>query len=163
MKVLCSKKLVLQVQISHLAHKIRKHYGKSSVHSAVRKALEKEGWTITDDPLNIESGGVEIEIDLAAQKFIIAEKELSKIIVEIKSFNRRSLIYDFHSAIGQYVDYRGILKDENFEQILYLAIPEPPYNLMVTKPFYNRRFLENKVNIIIVDIDNEIIKKWIIN
>lgn len=136
---------------------------RDSIHKAVRSALENDGWIVTDDPLNIESGGVEIEIDLAAEKFIIAEKGLSKIIVEIKTLNRRSLLYDFHAAVGQYIDYRGILRDENFEQILFLAIPDSTYNLMNAKPFYNRRFLENKINLIIVDIINENIVKWIIN
>ena len=136
---------------------------RDSIHTAVKRALEKDGWNVTNDPLNIESGGVEVEIDLAAEKFIIAEKGIVKIIVEIKSLNRRSLLYDFHGAIGQYVDYRGILKDENFEQVLYLAIAESSYNLMTGKPFYDRRLSENKVNVIVVDILNEIIKKWIIN
>ena len=134
---------------------------RDKIHQAVRNALEKDGWIISHDPLTIKSGGVEIEIDLAAEKFILAEKELSKIIVEIKSLNRRSLLYDFHGAIGQYVDYRGILKDEGFEQSLYLAISDLSYNLMNAKPFYDRRIKENNVKLIIVDIVNEIIKQWI--
>jgi hypothetical protein len=136
---------------------------KDKIHNAVRRALEKDGWTITDDPLSIESGGVEIEIDLAAEKFIIAEKGVSKIIVEIKTLDQRSLLYDFHRAIGQYVDYRGILKDEDFPQKLYLAVSESSYNLMKAKPFYGRRLAEHKVLLIIVDILNEIIVEWIVN
>lgn len=136
---------------------------RDKIHNAVRKALEKDNWVITNDPLNIESGGVAIEIDLAAEKFILAEKDTSKIIVEIKSLSKRSLLYDFHGVIGQYLDYRGILKDEGIEQILYLAITESAYNLMQAKPFYGRRLSENKVNIIVVDILNEIITQWIIN
>ena len=136
---------------------------RDKIHNAVRKALEKDNWVITNDPLNIESGGVAIEIDLAAEKFILAEKDTSKIIVEIKSLSKRSLLYDFHGVIGQYLDYRGILKDEGIEQILYLAITESSYNLMQAKPFYGRRLSENKVNIIVVDILNEIITQWIIN
>jgi len=37
-------------------------------HDAVRNGLEKEGWLITDDPLEIEVGGVEMYIDLGAEK-----------------------------------------------------------------------------------------------
>ena len=65
---------------------------RDKIHKAVRRALEKDGWIVSHDPLNIKSGGVEIEIDLAAEKFILAEKESAKIIVEIKSLNRRSLL-----------------------------------------------------------------------
>lgn len=86
---------------------------------------------------------------------------MSKIIVEIKSLNRRSLLYDFHAAIGQYIDYRGILKDEGIEQKLYLAISESTFSQMDSKPFYSRRLLENNTSVIIVDILNETIIQWI--
>lgn len=134
---------------------------KDKIHIAVRKALEKDNWIITNDPFYVESGGVQIEIDLAAEKFITAEKGLVKIIVEIKSLNRRSLLYDFHAAIGQYIDYRGILKDEGIERKLYLAVSESTFSLMEAKPFYSRRLLENNISVIIVDILNETIIQWI--
>lgn len=134
---------------------------RDSIHIAVRKALEKDNWAITNDPFYLESGGVQVEIDLAAEKFIIADKGMSKIIVEIKSLNRRSLLHDFHAALGQYIDYRGILKDEGIERQLYLAIPETTFTQMQTKPFYSRRLSENNISIIIVDILNEIIIQWI--
>jgi XisH protein len=134
---------------------------RDSIHIVVRKALEKDNWTITNDPFYLESGGVQVEIDLAAEKFIVADKGMSKIIVEIKSLNRRSLLYDFHAAIGQYIDYRGILKDEGIERQLYLALSESTFSQMSTKPFYNRRLAENKISIIVVDILNESIIQWI--
>jgi len=55
-------------------------------HYAVRKGLEKEGWLITDDPLRIQAGGADMEIDLGAEKIIAAERGEEKIAVEIKSF-----------------------------------------------------------------------------
>jgi XisH protein len=134
---------------------------RDNIHIAVRKALEKDNWTITNDPFYLESGGVQVEIDLAAEKFIIADKGMSKIIVEIKSLSRRSLLYDFHAALGQYIDYRGILKDEGIERQLYLAIPETTFSQMQAKPFYGRRLSENNISIIIVDILNETIVQWI--
>ena len=39
------------------------------IHVAVKKALEKDNWQITNDPFYLESGGVQVEIDLAAEKF----------------------------------------------------------------------------------------------
>ena len=41
---------------------------KDIFHDAVRIGLEKEGWVITDDPLEIEIGGVEMYIDLGADQ-----------------------------------------------------------------------------------------------
>src|SRR5258708_33705788 len=55
-------------------------------HDAVRHALEKDGWTITHDPLTLSVGGRDIYVDLGAEKPIAAEKEGRRIAVEIKSF-----------------------------------------------------------------------------
>ncbi|MGB3560035.1 MAG: element excision factor XisH family protein [Geitlerinemataceae cyanobacterium] len=37
---------------------------KDLFHSAVKTALQKEDWVITDDPLRLEVGGTKFEIDL---------------------------------------------------------------------------------------------------
>jgi len=60
---------------------------KDIFHNTVRLALEKDGWTITKDPLFLKpSTRVRIFIDLEAEKFISAEKGESLIAVEVKSF-----------------------------------------------------------------------------
>lgn len=134
---------------------------RDKIHLAVKKALEKEDWTIVNDPFYVESGGVEIEIDMEAEKFIIAQKDAVKILVEVKSLNKKSLLYEFHATIGQYIDYRGILKDENIDRPLYLAISAATYEQMQLKPFYEKRLLENQIRLIIVDILEETIVQWI--
>ena len=133
---------------------------RDGIHYAVRRALEKENWTITNDPFYVESGGVSVEIDMEAEKFIAAQKENVKILVEVKPLKNRSLLYDFHSAIGQYIDYQGIINDEKLEQILYLAIPETVYIEMQLKPFYERRLMDNHIKLVVVDIQNENIITW---
>lgn len=52
---------------------------KDIFHEAVRKGLGKEGWVITDDPLKLQVGGVEMYVDLGAEKIIAAEKDGKKI------------------------------------------------------------------------------------
>ncbi len=47
-------------------------------HNIVRSALEKDGWVITDDPLSIRCGGVDIQIDLGVEKLLGAEKGTEK-------------------------------------------------------------------------------------
>ena len=71
-------------------------------HETVKKALIKDGWIITDDPLSIQFGGVDVYIDLAAEKLIAAEKEGKKIAIEVKSFLGDSTTYEFHTAVGQF-------------------------------------------------------------
>lgn len=70
-------------------------------HYQVKRALEKDGWIITDDPLQISLGKNDYEIDLGAEKLLGAEKNGYKIAVEIKSFIGHSIIKDFHLALGQ--------------------------------------------------------------
>jgi XisH protein len=43
---------------------------KDIFHNAVRHALEKEGWIVTDDPLFLRFGGVDMYIDLAAEQLL---------------------------------------------------------------------------------------------
>ncbi len=68
---------------------------KDVFHYAVRRGLEKEEWVITDDPLRIQAGGADMEIDLGAEKIIAAEPGEDKIAVEIKSFIGTSNISEF--------------------------------------------------------------------
>ena len=83
---------------------------KDIFHDTVRKALEKEKWIITDDPLFIRSLGINFYVDLAAERIIGIEKEGQKIAVEIKSFVAASAIAEFHKALGQYMNYRLALQ-----------------------------------------------------
>jgi len=76
---------------------------KDIFHESVRKALEKEQWVITDDPLKFKFGDVNFQVDLAAQKLLAAEKAGEKIAVEIKSFLNPSAITDFYAALGQFL------------------------------------------------------------
>lgn len=78
-------------------------------HQAVRTALEKEGWIITDDPLEVELEEITFRIDLGAERLIAAEKGEQKIAVEIKSFASNSAVSEFHTALGQFLNYQTIV------------------------------------------------------
>jgi hypothetical protein len=130
-------------------------------HGIVRSALEKDGWTITDDPLSIRCGGVDIQIDLGAQKLIAAEKGAEKIAVEIKNFVSASKISEFHMALGQFINYRTALRSEDPERILYLAVPLAVYNDFFNLPFTQIVISENKLKIITYNVDTEEIVKWL--
>jgi XisH protein len=74
-------------------------------YDAVKQALIKEEWVITGDPLIIKIGKVKLEIDLAADKVVAADKAGQKIAIEIKSFLNPSAITDFHAALGQFREH----------------------------------------------------------
>lgn len=99
--------------------------GKDIFHEAVKTALEKDGWLITHDPytINIPEFRPRQEIDLGAEKMIAAQKDIEKIAVEVKSFVQPSIVYDFHAALGQYLNYLLGLKRQEPERVLYLAVP----------------------------------------
>ncbi len=98
-------------------------------HPVVKTALIKDNWIITHDPLSISFGGVDMSIDLGAEKLIGAEKDQQKIAVEIKNFlPKTSAIYEFHTALGQYINYRSALRQEEPERLLYLAVPLISYH-----------------------------------
>jgi len=84
---------------------------KDVFHGVVKIALQKDGWQVTNDPLTISVGGVNLSIDLAAEKLIAAEREGQKIAVEVKSFlERSSAISEFHTALGRFINYQGALR-----------------------------------------------------
>ena len=96
---------------------------KDIFHNAVRNALEKEGWIITNDPLFLRFGGVDMYVDLAAEQLMSAEKNGEKIAVEIKSFIGVSATTEFSTALGQFLKYKLALEEREPDRLLYLAIP----------------------------------------
>jgi XisH protein len=134
---------------------------KDLFHDAVRNALEKEGWTITDDPMNFKVGAIKFGIDLAAEKVLVAEKENEKIAVEIKTFSRQSPLNAFHEALGQYENYLIALDVYEPERILFLAIPINTYKTFFQKPFIQMVLQRKKIRLIIYNPSNETIASWI--
>ncbi|MBD2503437.1 XisH family protein [Anabaena azotica] len=134
---------------------------KDIYHDEVKNALIKDGWTITADPYLIKYEDAELYADLAAEKPIAAERQGQKIVVEIKSFVGKSLMYDFHNALGQYIVYRNLIQLTEPEYILYLAIDDVVY-----EEFFQRKSIQAVVNqnhlfLIVVDTEKEEIKQWI--
>lgn len=129
-------------------------------HDAVRKGLEKEGWIVTDDPLRIRAGRVDMQIDLGAERVIAAEREEEKIAVEIKSFISTSNISEFHTAVGQFLNYRVALEEQQPNRILYLAIPLGASQTFFTLPFVQTIVERFQIKLIVYDPANEVIVGW---
>jgi hypothetical protein len=134
---------------------------KDVFHDAVRCALEKEGWQITDDPLHLRVGKLDMYVDLGAQKVLSAQKGDLKIAVEIKSFLRTSTITEFYLALGQFIPYQIALEELQPERILYLAIPLDIYELFFQQAFIQKILVRQQVKLIVYDSDRQEIKQWI--
>ncbi len=101
---------------------------KDLYHQTVVAALEREGWTITDDPLRLVYGGRNLYVDLGAKHLLGAVKESRVIAVEVKSFVGSSDLTDLEMAIGQYNLYRDVLVEQEPERQIYLAVPRYAYD-----------------------------------
>jgi hypothetical protein len=133
---------------------------KDRFHAAVRTALERDGWTITADPYEVSAGDVDFEIDLAAE-MLAAERAGEKIAVEIKSFVGKSNVSEFHTALGQFLNYQFALEEFDPQRKLYLAVPESVY-----QSFFQRRFTRSvvervQIQLLIYDERQEVIVQWL--
>lgn len=135
---------------------------KDVFHQQVKNALIKDGWNITHDPLTIRiSEAVKLQIDLAAETTIAAERDSEKIAVEIKSFVGDSDISAFHTALGQYLNYCQALEEQEPDRLVYLAIPLETYQDFFQLPFIQRSLRRYQVKLIIYDPQLEEINQWI--
>jgi XisH protein len=134
---------------------------KDRFHQIFKTALIQNGWTVTHDPLQIKVGGVDMEIDLGAERLLGAEREDETIAVEIKSFlTSASAISEFHTALGQFINYRAALRREDPDRVLYLAVPDLTYNSFFQLDFPASMLQENAVKLIVYDVELEQIILW---
>ena len=134
---------------------------KDIFHEIVKEALIKDGWTVTHDPLtllNRAEGG--ISTDLGAEKLIVAEKGLTKIAVEVKSFLNPSMIHDFLKANGQYTGYRTVIKKRQMNRIIYLAVPFFAYDKLIVYEFVRDIIADSSIKFILFDHINKVITEW---
>jgi XisH protein len=134
---------------------------KDKFHEEVKRALIKEQWTVTDDPLEVTSEGRTFSIDFGAERLILAERGIEKIAIEVKSFLNSSAITDFYAALGQFSTYRLALKREDPTRTLYLAVPEDAYETFFRSPFIQIAIEEFQLLLIVYEPKQEVILQWI--
>lgn len=135
---------------------------KDNYHDAVRTALERDGWTITDDPLSVQTPGTEFQIDLAAERLVIsAEKDGEKIAVEVKSLVGHTFFYDYYQALGQFLVYKIALELVYPEKVLFLAIPQEAYEELKESFAFRESWSRFVVNLLIFNHKQKKISQWI--
>ena len=130
-------------------------------HDVVRRSLEKDGWTITDDPLRMRWGKKDMYVDLAAEKLLIAAKGEQQIAVEIKTFGGPSSVADAQKSLGQYFIYLSVIKRVEPQRKLYLAIHEEVYDEFFAEPLGEILLSDYQVPLLVFDPDQEVIVQWI--
>ena len=134
---------------------------KDIFHEHVKEALIKDGWRITHDPLKIAFKGKNIEIDLGAEPIFGAQREGKEIAVEVKSFVEKSLMYAFHKALGQFINYRRILKKTDANRTIFLAVPVDVFKDFFEHPFGKDAIEEEDLKVIVFDPMEKTIVAWI--
>lgn len=136
---------------------------KDIYHDTVKTALEKAGWTITHEQFPLKIGKKRLSIDLGAERLISAERELKKIVVEVKSFVGESDVKDLEQALGEYILYCQILDEMGEKRDLYLAVTRATFNSVFTIEL-GLILLTNKIiKLIVFDDVAEVIVQWITN
>jgi hypothetical protein len=130
-------------------------------HNIVKEALIKEGWTITHDPYPLHTrreGG--LSTDIGAEKIILAENNLKKIAIEVKSFVHHSILHEFLTASGQYLSYNKIIHKNDAERTLYLAMPTFVYYRLIQYDWLVEVMEELKMKTILYNTEQIIIEEW---
>lgn len=131
------------------------------IHHAVKRALIKDGWLITDDPYIIQYQKTVLYADLGAERPIAAERADQKLVVEVKSFIGQSKIQDLKEALGQYDIYRYLLEETAPERKLYIAVSEVSYKSFFIQDIAQLIIKKHPLSMIIVDLEMEEITQWI--
>ena len=129
-------------------------------HQVVKDALTKDGWNITHDPFPVDYGDVQMQIDLGAQRLLAATKDAETIAVEIKSFVNPSSISEFHTAVGQYLNYRRALRAQEPTRVLYLAVPSQTYDEFFRLRFIQEGVEEYQIYLLIYNVEARSIVRW---
>jgi hypothetical protein len=69
-------------------------------------------------------------------------------------------ISEFHTAVGQYLNYQQALDEQDPLRQLYLAISADVYDTFFAIPFVQEAIERHKIKLIICDIPQEVIIKW---
>ncbi len=102
-----------------------------------------------------------MQIDLGAERLLAAQRDSEKIAVEVKSFTNPSAISEFHTAVGQYLNYRRALRSQEPTRILYLAVPVQTYDEFFRLRFVEEGVKEYQIYLVVYDVEDRRITQWI--
>jgi hypothetical protein len=105
-----------------------------------------------------------VEIDLALEKTLVAEKDtpigVRRIMVEVKSFTKASMINELHSVVGQYFNYKIGIEALDTPYELYLAVPETAYHKLSQIGLFNIAVERLAMKIVVFNNITKTIVEW---
>ena len=134
---------------------------KDYIHIAVKNALIKDGWIVTDDPYRIEYEEADVYADLRIEKGRDGKEPLRVLVIEIKEFTGASPMHRLEQALGQYQVYRSYLRQIAPAEQLYLAVDKVSYEPLFSRKSFQRIVEDYRLALIVVDVPKEEISQWI--
>jgi hypothetical protein len=131
------------------------------LHPAARRALERDGWEITNDPLRLVVGRRSMYVDLGAEQLIAATRGTVRIAVEVKSFVGTSEIQDLETALGQFMLYERVLRQDEPDRTLWLAVPSRVWSGLFREALGELLLADGELRILVIDEKQEMIERWI--
>jgi hypothetical protein len=134
---------------------------KDQIHEAVKTALVKDGWTITDDPFRIHYAEADVYADLRIEKLEGTAGLRRAFVIEIKSFIGDSAVHELEVALGQYTMYRTFLRQIAPGDKLYLAISELVHDDLFARQSFRLIVQEHQIALLVVRVPREEVVQWI--
>lgn len=130
---------------------------KDRYHDAVVRALQKDGWTILREQVELIVPPRHLWIDLRASK----EDHTVVILVEVKGFDTgTSPVAYLSDAIGQCIVYKAALEYLGSSEMLYLAVPTTALGGILGEEIGRRAIEQAQVGLIAFDPEREEIISW---
>ena len=134
---------------------------KDSIHTPVKNALIKDGWTVTDDPFRIVYEDTDVYADLRVVKTENGTTIQRALVIEIKGFSGESPVHNLENALGQYELYRIYLEQVAPDDKVYLAIDLAVYRKQFSRPGFALVVRAKNLPLLVVDTKREEIVQWI--
>ena len=131
------------------------------LHPVVRRALERDGWEVTADPLVLKVGRRAVFVDLGAERLLGASRGSIHIAVEVKSFVGPSELAELEGALGQYMLYERILRQQQPDRTLWLAVPSHVWSGLFREAIGELLLSDGSLRLLVVEEEKERIERWI--
>ena len=75
-------------------------------------------------------------------------------------FGAVSFVSAFHQALGQFLNYRLALEENEPERILYLAVPQDVYERAFQRKLAQAAIQRFDIAMLVYDPDQEVVTQW---
>ena len=133
---------------------------KDFYHDIVKRALLKDGWTITHDPLFLPLLDTFLQVDIGAERIEIT-RGIDKIAVEVKNFRQtNAYANELHKSVGQVQMYMELLSKLEPDRDTYLAVSDEAFGAIFSKEPIRSFVQRLGIRLVVFNAISETITQW---